>query len=105
LLWSQEEHDDGPQKRTLQRHAWGFISSRHPIRKACIIAVSSVVFERVSAVVIVLNCIFLALEDPLDGDDETLRNQLLARTEPVFTALFTVELLLKVRPLMHHCCA
>jgi hypothetical protein len=84
-------------KRALQHYSWGVLPSWNPLRKACIFTVSSTVFERVSVIVIVANCLILAMEDPLDDDNVSLRNRVARTMEPVFTALFSLELLLKVR--------
>ena len=84
-------------KRVLQTHSWKCVSTRNPIRKLCILAVSGRAFERLSLFAITVNCIILAMEDPLDFDDTSLRNQIVRRSEPIFTALFTAEMLVKVR--------
>ena len=54
-------------------------------------------FERLSIFIIVANCATLALEDPLDKANSGWRNTVVLTSEPYFTALFTLEMLLRVR--------
>jgi hypothetical protein len=53
------------------------------------------IFDRIVLTVIVLNSIILAIQDPV-GPPTAVRNQIGSNTEALFTALFTVELLIKV---------
>jgi hypothetical protein len=53
------------------------------------------VFDRIVLTVIILNSIILAIQDPV-GPSTSVRNRIGSNTEALFTALFTVELLVKV---------
>ena len=66
------------------------------LRRTCLRVMAHPVFEKTVMLVIVLNCATLALMDPLDSDETTVRSRVVRESEPVFTALFTVEMLIKV---------
>lgn len=53
-------------------------------------------FERAIIIAIVLNCIILAINDPLDPERVSTRNRIIDESELYFTIIFTIELLLKV---------
>jgi hypothetical protein len=66
------------------------------LRRACAFVAGHPVFEKAVMVVIILNCATLALLDPLDDGELSVRSLIVRQSEPVFTALFTIELLVKV---------
>jgi hypothetical protein len=68
-------------------------STTNGMRRKAVAAATHPVFDALSLLVIVANCVLLALYDPLDGEGGN--NRLLASLEPVFQFLFTVELLVK----------
>ena len=63
--------------------------------------VTSPAFDRCVLLAIVLNCVSLAMVDPLEGNENCTRNRIVRESEPVFTALFTIEMLFKVRTAAH----
>lgn len=66
------------------------------IRKACLAMVQHPMFDQVSMAVICLNCVTLALYDPLDPDCETTRCQVVTGFDISFTLFFFVEMLIKI---------
>jgi hypothetical protein len=67
-----------------------------PVRKTCAKVVYSKGFRNIIIALILVNCVFMSFDDPLDVDPNSRRNKILSTAEPVFTALFTVEMILKV---------
>jgi hypothetical protein len=53
-------------------------------------------FDRFLLVAILVNCAILAAYDPLDKIDASARNQLSIATEPIFTAIFTFDMVVKI---------
>jgi hypothetical protein len=86
-------------QRDLQPYALGWgtrgLSLSHPLRRFAVAVANHSLFETFSLLVILANCVFLAIYDPLDFDDTGPRNRAIAQSEDVFQALFTVELLIK----------
>ena len=82
-------------KREYAELAFGFLRVDNPIRKLCITLSEHPLFEAIVIVVILVNCVFLAMMEPTKGDDEG-RNALVNSTEGIFTGLFLAELVIKV---------
>ena len=53
-------------------------------------------FDQVVVVAILVNCVVLAMFDPLDTRDETWQNQIGNILEWPFTVVFTLELVIKI---------
>lgn len=53
-------------------------------------------FENAVVAAILVNCIVLALYDPLDNANLGWQNQVGIQTEWVFTSIFTLELMIKL---------
>ncbi|XRB04885.1 voltage-dependent calcium channel L type [Pycnococcus provasolii] len=75
--------------------SFGLLGVDNPLRAMCIKINDSQVFENVVVALIGINCLILALTDPLKGDNEG-RNKIVSDSEPVFTAFFLVEFAIKV---------
>ena len=80
----------------IEPFSWGCLPLSSWLRRTCLRVMAHPVFEKTVMLVIVLNCATLALMDPLDSDETTVRSRVVRESEPVFTALFTVEMLIKV---------
>lgn len=74
---------------------WG-LSRRNPFRRACIALAHAKYFEAFILIVIVMNCITLAMSSPRQEFDSTALGIGLGRVEYFFTAVFTFEMLLKM---------
>ena len=85
---------------SLQEVSWGVLQTTHWLRRLCLRVMTSRAFERVCLLAIFANCVVLGLEDPLDKDNVSRRNQLVTASEPWFTAAFAVEMLVKVSGLV-----
>lgn len=55
-----------------------------PIRRIALAIASHEIFETASLLVILANCVFLAMCDPTDYDDSGARNQAIAASEDIF---------------------
>ena len=82
-------------KREYAELAFGFLRAENPVRKLCITLSEHPLFEAIVIIVILVNCVFLAMMEPTKGDDEG-RNVLVNSTEGIFTGLFLAELVIKV---------
>ena len=82
-------------KREYAELAFGFLRVENPVRRLCITLSEHPLFEAIVIVVILVNCVFLAMMEPTKGDEEG-RNALVNSTEGVFTGLFLAELVIKV---------
>eukprot|EP01060_Flectonema_neradi_P029554 TRINITY_DN4105_c1_g2_i1.p1 TRINITY_DN4105_c1_g2~~TRINITY_DN4105_c1_g2_i1.p1 ORF type:complete len:1864 (+),score=261.13 TRINITY_DN4105_c1_g2_i1:89-5680(+) len=74
------------------------LDERHALpqwRQDLIALTESKGFNRVVLCLILLNCVFLALEDPT-ADNSTVRNQMSLRSEYVFAACFFIEMMIKI---------
>eukprot|EP00899_Mesostigma_viride_P006366 jgi/Mesvir1/15730/Mv03304-RA.1 len=67
----------------------------NPLRRACIYLAGSGWFESLVVLVILANCAFLAMYDPLSADDEG-RNLIISEAEIPFTAFFIGEMVIKI---------
>ncbi len=89
--------DEMLESMMFQPYSWGCLSIENPVRLACIRIACHPVFEKSVMAIIILNCITLALLDPLDDGELSFRSRIVKQSEPVFTALFTMEMMVKVR--------
>ena len=85
-------HDDVvvvTSKGLMPRARWG-------LSTAALVVVSNKWFDRIVITLILANCVFLALVDPLDNDPESLRNRVITVSDLVFLVAFSIELVIKV---------
>jgi len=87
---SDEEEEDAVEA-ALRENAESFTGCR----KAVYLFVSNKYFDRTILGFIGINCIMMALWDPLDGKNDNTRNQVLEKLEYVVLGIFTSEMLLK----------
>jgi Ion transport protein len=80
------------------RSLW-FLSLDNSFRRWCIHLVKGRPFERLTLLVILVNCIFLAMDSNDPDFGGTSRGQALSAAEYFFVVIFTVEMLLKVAAL------
>jgi hypothetical protein len=66
------------------------------LRRACVLVSNNKIFENFIFLVIVCNCVTLALSSSRQGFDDTALGEALSHMDYVFIAIFTVEMLLKV---------
>jgi len=86
-----DDEDEDPMDASLRENAESF----HPCRKGVYLFVSNKWFDRVILGCIAINCVGMAVYDPLDREDESTRNQVLLKLEYTLLAIFTTEMLLK----------
>jgi uncharacterized membrane protein len=72
------------------------LTADNPIRKIAIKVCFHRHFDRVVMGVIALNCVFLAMDSKAPGFADTARGKAVEASEPVFLALFCVEMLMKI---------
>eukprot|EP00755_Sulcionema_specki_P016210 Sspe_Gene.61433::Locus_34101_Transcript_1_1_Confidence_1.000_Length_3331::g.61433::m.61433/K04851/CACNA1D; voltage-dependent calcium channel L type alpha-1D len=53
-------------------------------------------FDRTVLVLIFLNCVFLAIVDPTDRSNTTIRNKVVNIADYIFTAIFTLEVVIRI---------
>eukprot|EP00756_Hemistasia_phaeocysticola_P019247 Hpha_TRINITY_DN15647_c4_g2::TRINITY_DN15647_c4_g2_i1::g.101185::m.101185/K04838/SCN5A; voltage-gated sodium channel type V alpha len=53
-------------------------------------------FDRVTLTLIMINCVFLAMEDPTDKDNKGQVNKIVNISEYVFAACFTIEMAIRI---------
>jgi hypothetical protein len=86
---SQAQHDvQDTTLLCLSRSNW--------LRQLCLRISTSAWFDNVVVAAILLNCLVLALYDPLDAANSGWQNQLGIQTEWAFTTIFTLEMLIKL---------
>ena len=87
--------------RIYGSHSLCFFSVSHPVRRFAIDAIEWVWFDRIVLLLIVINCVFLAITDPTCPDGCSHRDPkvdaVLMYAEYIFCSLFTAEMALKVR--------
>eukprot|EP00818_Percolomonas_sp_WS_P004394 CAMPEP_0117439288 /NCGR_PEP_ID=MMETSP0759-20121206/2489_1 /TAXON_ID=63605 /ORGANISM="Percolomonas cosmopolitus, Strain WS" /LENGTH=1964 /DNA_ID=CAMNT_0005231001 /DNA_START=239 /DNA_END=6133 /DNA_ORIENTATION=+ len=76
--------------------AFFIFSNQNPVRKFFIWVTSNIFFTGGILLLIALNCVFLGMYDPLDSENETLRNKIVAVSEYVFTTTFAMEMFMKM---------
>ena len=72
------------------------LTADNPIRKIAIRVCFHRHFDRAVMGVIALNCVFLAMDSKAPGFADTARGKAVEASEPVFLALFCVEMLVKI---------
>jgi len=72
------------------------LSKRNFLRRLCLTIIRSPWLDRFLIIAILANCAILAAYDPLDFDNISLRNQISVITEPYFTAIFTIDAIIKI---------
>ncbi|XP_037334835.2 calcium channel, voltage-dependent, L type, alpha 1F subunit isoform X3 [Pungitius pungitius] len=75
------------------------LSKTNPIRVFCHTLIHHHIFTNLILVFIILSSCSLAAEDPIRA--HSFRNNILGYADYAFTSIFTVEILLKVRKLLH----
>lgn len=83
-------------QQNLIPRAFGFLGPDNPVRKVAIQVAHAELFETISIMVILANCIALAMYDPMDRYEEGERNQAIAASEVYFQSLFTIEAIIKL---------
>eukprot|EP00743_Colponemidia_sp_Colp-15_P005327 GILK01005729.1.p1 GENE.GILK01005729.1~~GILK01005729.1.p1 ORF type:complete len:1755 (-),score=280.80 GILK01005729.1:102-5366(-) len=78
------------------RYSLGLLSSESKIRLGIVWFAEWSWFQFFNFMAIVVNSVFLGLYDYKDTDDISARNQVVSASEPVFTAIFTFECVVKV---------
>jgi len=68
----------------------------HPLRAFAIKITSHKKFDQIILTLILLNCVFLCLNDPMDTDEDSSRNVILNLAGMIFGSFFFVEMILKV---------
>jgi len=68
----------------------------HPLRAMAIKITSNKLFDKVILSLILLNCLFLCMNDPMDTDKNSTLNIVLQVAGTIFGAFFFVEMLLKI---------
>ena len=68
----------------------------NPLRNFAIRVVYHRHFDKVIMGLIGLNCVFLAMDSKAPGFEDTTRGELIALAEPIFLALFCLEMSLKI---------
>lgn len=76
--------------------ALGILHTDTWLRRMCVYAVKSKCFERLSLALILVNCIFLALDSKDPDHPSTLMGAVLRYTEWFFMVAFSVEMVLKI---------
>lgn len=83
------------QKNLLPRIFW-CLDLDHPLRRVAVKVANSEAFETVSLLIILANCVMLAIFDPLDPDSLGPRNRAIEQSELWFQSLFTIEAAIKL---------
>eukprot|EP00756_Hemistasia_phaeocysticola_P000644 Hpha_TRINITY_DN10472_c0_g2::TRINITY_DN10472_c0_g2_i1::g.193251::m.193251/K04857/CACNA1S; voltage-dependent calcium channel L type alpha-1S len=87
----EEAGSEAASNRTIEIPDWP--DWRNKVRRLCL---ESVLFERFLLVIILLNCLVLAMEDPLDVDCLSSRCKFTRASDYVFTVFFTLECIVKI---------
>jgi len=72
------------------------LSGTNCFRRAAVWLVRWIVFEWIIILTIIANCIVMALDEHLPTGDKTILALQLEELEPVFMAIFTVEMVVKI---------
>jgi hypothetical protein len=70
-------------------------SKRNSFRKALISITDSALFDYFILLVILVNCVFLALNDPFDKNPNSSRNRMLHIADIVFVVIYTCEIVMR----------
>ena len=74
----------------------GCLTEANPLRAACLFLTRNIWFEHFITLCVFVNIAILASFDPQDYLDETSRNKVNNVSEPIFTAIFTFEMIVKI---------
>jgi hypothetical protein len=80
----------------FSKDSLGILSNKNPIRKLFVTIMTSKHFERFVIFLILLNSLFLGINDYTDFDNDKITNKILSTSEPIFTTLFTLEAIIKI---------
>jgi hypothetical protein len=80
----------------IEHYSLGFLGTDNAVRRVCVYTVKSKAFERLSLLMILLNCVFLALDSNDPDHSSTVMGAVLRYAEWVFMLAFTVEMVLKI---------
>jgi len=83
-------------KSTLPKRSLFVFSLDNPIRKGLIYTVRSMHFGRFILFLILANCVLLAMDTKEPGFEKTATGQVVGYSEYLFTALFALEMCLKI---------
>jgi hypothetical protein len=81
---------------TVKERSFGCLAVTNPLRSLCLRLTRSERFEYAIVLCVLINICILAAYDPLDRDNTSGRNRANAISEPIFTAIFTAEMLIKL---------
>ncbi|XP_066934051.1 voltage-dependent T-type calcium channel subunit alpha-1H-like isoform X1 [Clytia hemisphaerica] len=81
---------------SVETFAWVFLHKRNFFRRKLISLVGWRWFERIVILVIILNCIMLALYNPMDKYCQTSRCSMLEKLEHFIFSFFLIEMLVKM---------
>lgn len=105
IVEEQVDVDEPTVDRTPCALSLGFLTLEHPLRKICRKIGTSRYFDWSILFFILLNCVFLAIDD--DPAPGTPKWELLNKAETIFTIIFTTEMVIKVIAhgfVLHHTC-
>lgn len=90
--WTLEEADSNKRASLkISTHAFGILNPSHPIRRLCLQLVSAPRFDKVVLVLILLNSVMLAAQDP-QAEESLLTHS----SELFFNLAFTIEMFIKM---------
>ena len=72
------------------------LSLNNPIRKGAVMVVKNRNFDRAVLLLIVINCVFLAMDSKQVGFEERSVRKIVGWTENIFTAAYVLEMILKI---------
>ena len=72
------------------------LSLNNPIRKGAVMVVKNRNFDRAVLLLIVINCVFLAMDSKQVGFEESSVGKIVGWTENIFTAAYVLEMILKI---------
>jgi hypothetical protein len=84
------------EKKVYTNNALWCLAPGNPVRAACIKLVHHKMFDNFIMTLIILNCVFLCLNDPLDKDENSPLNVTLSAASMIFGVLFFIEMILKI---------
>ena len=80
----------------VEVRSFGLFHTHTHFRRACIYAVKSKAFERISLSLILANCVFLAMDSNAPDFQLTQLGEVLQAAELVFIIAFTIEMVMKM---------
>eukprot|EP00729_Bicosta_minor_P024299 gene24299-12096_t len=90
------EPNKGNLKDILTSKSLGIFSFNNSVRVLCRRIVDSQAFDTWVMGMILATCVGLALENPMAGNDSTIHNDRLAKSEAWFVVFFLVEMVLRI---------